>query len=113
LSRDHNRKHAILVSEIIAFLLRLQNLLLWHVGSLLSDFTTTVTRKRSVNSNREMFSVLSVPRCYKLDQLAVVVIMKMQMFATLDKANRDTGNIRGLTLAAVKHATVQVTRLLL
>jgi hypothetical protein len=40
-------------------------------------------------------------------------IMKMQMFATLDKANRDTGNKRGLNLAAVKHTTVQVTRLLL
>jgi hypothetical protein len=35
------------------------------------------------------------------------------MFATLEKANRDTGNIRGLHLAAVKHTTVQVTRLLL
>jgi hypothetical protein len=39
--------------------------------------------------------------------------MKMQMLATLDKANHDTGNIRGLNLAAVKHSTVQVTRLLL
>jgi hypothetical protein len=37
--------------------------------------------------------------------------MKMKMFATLDKANPDTGNIRGLNLAAVKHATVQVTKL--
>jgi hypothetical protein len=33
--------------------------------------------------------------------------MKMQMFATLDKAKADTD------LAAVKHTTVQVTRLLL
>jgi hypothetical protein len=40
-------------------------------------------------------------------------IMKMRMFAILDKANLDTGNIRGLNLAAVKHTTVQVTRLLL
>jgi hypothetical protein len=39
--------------------------------------------------------------------------MKMQMFATLDKANPDTGNIKGLNLAAVKHTTIQVTRLLL
>jgi hypothetical protein len=39
--------------------------------------------------------------------------MKMQMFATLDKVNRDTGHIRGLNLAAVKHTTLQVTRLLL
>jgi hypothetical protein len=38
-------------------------------------------------------------------------IMKMQMFATLDKANPDTGKIRGLNLAAVKPTTVQVTRL--
>jgi hypothetical protein len=35
------------------------------------------------------------------------------MFATLDKANPDTGNIRGLNLAAVKHITIQVTELLL
>jgi hypothetical protein len=40
-------------------------------------------------------------------------IMKMQLFATLDKANRDTGNIRGLNLAAINHTTVQVNRLLL
>jgi hypothetical protein len=40
-------------------------------------------------------------------------IMKMKMFATLDKANRDIGNIKGLNLAAVKQTTVQVTRLLL
>jgi hypothetical protein len=40
-------------------------------------------------------------------------IMKMQMFATLDKANRDTGYIRGLNLTAFKHTTVQVIRLLL
>jgi hypothetical protein len=39
--------------------------------------------------------------------------MKMLMFATLDKANPDTENIRGLNLAAVKYTTVQVTRLLL
>jgi hypothetical protein len=37
----------------------------------------------------------------------------MLMFATLDKANPDTENIRGLNLAAVKHTTAQVTRLLL
>jgi hypothetical protein len=35
------------------------------------------------------------------------------MFATLDKENPYTGNIRGLNLAEVKHAIVQVTRLLL
>jgi hypothetical protein len=37
----------------------------------------------------------------------------MQLFATLDKANPDTGSIRGWNLAVVKHTTVQVTRLLL
>jgi hypothetical protein len=37
--------------------------------------------------------------------------MKMQMFTTLDEANPDTGNIRGLNLAAVKHTTLQLTRL--
>jgi hypothetical protein len=42
-----------------------------------------------------------------------IQIMKMQMFAILDKANRYTGNIRGLNLAAVNHTNVQVTRLLL
>jgi hypothetical protein len=36
--------------------------------------------------------------------------MRMQMFATLDKMNPDTGNIRSLNLAAVKGTTVQVTR---
>jgi hypothetical protein len=37
--------------------------------------------------------------------------MKMQMFATMGKVKPDTGNIRGLNLAAVKYTTVQVTRL--
>jgi hypothetical protein len=37
--------------------------------------------------------------------------MKMQMFATLDKAKPETGNIIKINLAAVKHTTVQVTRL--
>jgi hypothetical protein len=32
------------------------------------------------------------------------------MFATMEKANPDAGNIRGLNLAAVKHTTVQVTK---
>jgi hypothetical protein len=39
--------------------------------------------------------------------------MKMQMLTTLDKAKPERGNIRGLNLAAVKHTTLQVTRLLL
>jgi hypothetical protein len=39
--------------------------------------------------------------------------MKMLMLATLDKANPDTGNIRGLNLVADKHTNIQVSRLLL
>jgi hypothetical protein len=38
-------------------------------------------------------------------------IIKMRMFATLDKAKPDTENIRGLNLAAVMCMTVQVSRL--
>jgi hypothetical protein len=38
-------------------------------------------------------------------------IMKMKMFAILDKAKPDTGNIRGLNLAAVMFMTVQASRL--
>jgi hypothetical protein len=39
--------------------------------------------------------------------------MKMKMFAPLDKAKPITENTRGLNLAADKHMTVQVTKLLL
>jgi hypothetical protein len=48
-----------------------------------------------------------------MQQAEVKEITNMQMFATLDKANPDTGNVRGLNLAAVMHMTVQVTSLLL
>jgi hypothetical protein len=37
--------------------------------------------------------------------------MKMKMFQTLDKAKPDTGDTRGLNLAAVKHMTAQVTKM--
>jgi hypothetical protein len=70
----------------------------------------TVTYTRGENG---VLSTRSVPRNYKQENLGNKVIMKMQMFATLDKANRDTGNIRDLNLAAVNHTTVQVTTLLL
>jgi hypothetical protein len=40
-------------------------------------------------------------------------IMKMKMFATLDKEKPDTGSKRCLNFAAVKYTTVQVTTLLL
>jgi hypothetical protein len=39
--------------------------------------------------------------------------MTMKMFAKLDKAKPDKEYIRRLNLAAVRHTTVQVTRLLL
>jgi hypothetical protein len=39
--------------------------------------------------------------------------MTLKMFVMLDKTKPDIENIRGLNLAAVKHKTVQVTRLLL
>jgi hypothetical protein len=37
-------------------------------------------------------------------QLAEVI--KMQLFAILDKAKPDAGNVRGLNLAAVKHTII-------
>jgi hypothetical protein len=38
--------------------------------------------------------------------------MKMETFTILDKVKFNTGNIKGLNLAAaIKHTTVQVTRL--
>jgi hypothetical protein len=50
---------------------------------------------------------------YASDKQKSYRIIKMQIFATSDKVNPDTGNIRGLNLAATKHTTVQLTRLLL
>jgi hypothetical protein len=38
-------------------------------------------------------------------------IMKTKMFLTLEKAKPDTGNSKGLNLAAVMFTTVQVSRL--
>jgi hypothetical protein len=46
-------------------------------------------------------------------ELNFYILFRRNQYAILDKASRDTGNIRGLNLAAVKHTTVQVTRLLL
>ena len=36
-------------------------------------------------------------------------IMTMEMFAILDKAKPNIGNIKGLNLAAVNHTTVQMS----
>jgi hypothetical protein len=38
--------------------------------------------------------------------------MKMKMYAILEKRKPDTGNTKGLSLAAVIYTTVQVSRLL-
>jgi hypothetical protein len=54
--------------------------ILWHLDPLLgndreiSNYTTAVTRQQPVSSNRgTMFSVQSVPRCYRWGQLDVAV----------------------------------------
>jgi hypothetical protein len=49
----------------------------------------------------------------KLCRQQAEVIQNNENKNVRSKANCDTGNIRGLNLAAVKHTTVQVTRLLL
>jgi hypothetical protein len=41
----------------------------------------------------------------------LIKIMKVQMFAVIDKAKCDTENVRGLNLAAVWFMAVQVTKL--
>jgi hypothetical protein len=65
--------------------------------------------------------MLYVPRLYKKSIVEAEQSYKKRpeepkeskMFAPLDKAKPVTENIRGLNLAAVKHTTVQVTRLTL
>jgi hypothetical protein len=61
-----------------------------------------------------------VPRLYnegpfiprgRLNKQRSYKIMITKVFAILDKAKPDVESIRGLNLAAVKHTTVQVTRL--
>jgi hypothetical protein len=47
--------------------------------------------------------------CRKKQKSYKTVILNI--FATLDEAKPETENVRGLNLAAVKHTTVQVTRL--
>jgi hypothetical protein len=59
----------------------------------------------------ELFSVWSVPQNYAGNKQKSYKIIIMRMFAILDKAKHDIESIRGLNLAAVRHTTVQVTRL--
>jgi hypothetical protein len=68
---------------------------------------------------RELQMAFKLPYMYdyitKLCRQQAEVIQNHEnaKFATLDKANCDTGNMRSLNLAAVSHSTVEVTRLLL
>jgi hypothetical protein len=55
-------------------------IVLWHVDALLgydseiNNYSTAVTKQRPINSNRgKVFSVRSVPRCYKQDKSGVAV----------------------------------------
>jgi hypothetical protein len=73
---------------------------LWCVDSLLgndreTNYTRAVTRQPPLNSNSgTVFSVRSVPKCFKQDSEVTSV-----------------ESIKGLNLAAVKHTTVQVATL--
>jgi hypothetical protein len=66
---------------------------------------------------RDLHVAFKLPHLYdyitKLcrQQAEVIRNHENEKFATLDKVRSETGNTRGLNLAAVKHTTVQVTRL--
>jgi hypothetical protein len=66
---------------------------------------------------RDLHLAFQIPVVYNYitklcrQQAEVIQNHEMKMFATLDKAKPVTENTRGLNLAAVKHTTVQVTRL--
>jgi hypothetical protein len=68
-------------------------------------------------SVRDMHVALQIPYVYDYitkscrQQAEVIQIMKMKMFATLDKAKPNTENIRGFNLTAVMCTTVQESRL--
>jgi hypothetical protein len=67
--------------------------------------------------DRDLHKVLKLPHLYdyitKLcrQQAEVIQNHDNKKFATLDKARPETGNMRGINLAAVNYTTVQVTRL--
>jgi hypothetical protein len=67
-----------------------------------------VTRNNGVNVGRGVFYAVRAEDIYRgpASITKSYKIIKMQMFATLEKAKPDTGYIRGLNLAAVKHTTV-------
>jgi hypothetical protein len=67
-------------------------------------------------SVHDMHVALQIPYVYdyitKLcrKQAEIIPIMKMKMYAILDKAKPHTENIKGLNMAAVISTTVQVSR---
>jgi hypothetical protein len=70
--------HKSSIGGIVNFTLMYLLIIFWYVHPLqgndreISNYTTAVTRQRSVNSSRgKTFSVGSVPRCLKEDKLAV------------------------------------------
>jgi hypothetical protein len=85
---------------------RLQNEVLRTIGNF--------SRRTSV---REMHMAFHLTYVYSYmtklcrQQAEVILNHDNQMFAILVKAKPDIENIRGLNLAAVRHTTVQVTRL--
>jgi hypothetical protein len=85
---------------------RLQNKALRTIGSF--------PRRTSV---RDMHMAFQIPYVYDYvtnyagSKQKSYKIMKTKMFAILDKTKPDTGNTKGLNLAAVTFTTVQVSRL--
>jgi hypothetical protein len=94
------------VETYLLKLQRLQNKVLRNIGSF--------PRRKSV---RDMHMAFQIPYVYDYvtnyaaSKQKSYKIMKTKMFAILDKVKPDTGNKKGLNLAAVMFATVQVSRL--
>jgi hypothetical protein len=69
--------------------------------------------KRTSRTKEELCFLFVLQLCYMIilqnyagNKQKSYKIIKMQIFAILDKAKPDAGNIRGLNLGAVKHSTV-------
>jgi hypothetical protein len=87
---------------------RLQNRVFRTIGNLPR---CTPIRDFIRRSKFRMYLVYDYIKNYAGNKQKSSKIMIMKLFATLDKVKPDIENIRGLNLAAVKHRTVQVTRL--
>jgi hypothetical protein len=85
---------------------RLQNKVLRTIGNF-----PRRTPARDLHMAFELHTYMIVEQNYAGNKQKSYKAMKIKMFATLDKARPDTGNIRGLNLVAVKHATFQMIRL--